>query len=239
MYISSSIPCTKYHICFVGFVQAFKNIEETWLRALNVLQNCDCKFGCPVCTQVFYSKPYYFPVAYRKVNTCLVYCFCLMSSLWICIVISGYAKLISECNNAFNYWLPGCQLMSLDKLLGTFLWQQSAHETVTNEADSSKHASITLLESLLCTRQISSIPAPDNRFGVPMEMEAVKTKSHALSPKSDSKLVNKVANQYFKSTTSVGYKKGPYVSSKTSRKCIGPTPSSIVGVGGAAVIDLS
>jgi hypothetical protein len=154
-------------------------------------------------------------------------------------VISGYAKLILECNNAFNYWLPGCELISFDKLLGTFLWQQSAHETVTNEADSSKHASITLLESLLCTRQISSIPALDSRCGVPMEMEAVKTKSHALSPKSDSKLVNKVANQYLKSTTSVGYKKGPYVSSKTSRKCIGPTPSSIVGVGGSAVIDLS
>lgn len=109
---------------------------------------------------------------------------------------------------------------------------------MTNEADSSKHASITLLEGLLCTRQISSMPAPGNQFGVSMEMDAVKTKSHALSPKSDSKLVNKVANQYIKSRSSVGYKKGPYVSSKTSRKCVGPTPSS-VGVGSPAVIDLS
>lgn len=129
--------------------------------------------------------------------------------------------------------------MSFDQLLGIFLCQQSAHETVTKEADSSKHASITLLESLLCTRESSSIPAPDSRVGVPMEMEPAKTKSHAFSPKSDSKFVNKVANQYLKSTTSVGYKKGPYVSSKTSRKCIGPTPSSVVGAGGPAVIDLS
>lgn len=106
-------------------------------------------------------------------------------------------------------------LQTCDCEFGCPACTMSASETVNNESNSSKRAAIVLLESLLCTRQQASTPAPRDHNNAAPRIPHVQVQN----PKFDGKPhVDPGSNSTMPAPSS---KDGPYVSalkaSSTSR----------------------